>query len=220
MKTAMQLIQQGCDDLVKHPFFARLKPRSDMKAMMSFAPAATFWVMSFQDILRFNADMTKDASIKRIVGAHLVEDSGHEEWFLQDLADVFGSISLSAKGTFAAEHRDVRQVAFALASEVYRINDDRLRLVYLEVLEGAAKIYFNRISAALVAAGHKGKLRYFGGEHLNAEASHEMHQDDHHHEVESIELPPALRDEANAMIQRMFAQFHRLGDALVVHMNE
>lgn len=219
MKTSKQMIAVQIEALAQHEFFTRLMPSPDLKKMMSFAPAATFWVMSFQDILHFNADRTTDPAIKKIVAGHLVEDAGHEEWFLKDLADVFGSAS-SAKDTFSVEYRAVRQVTFALASELYFVSDDRLRLVYLEVLEAAAGLTFQRISAALVAGGHKGKLRYFGGEHLTAEASHEMHKDgDHGHEpaMDAFELPPELRAESTQMIERMFVQFAKLYDAVAAH---
>jgi hypothetical protein len=214
MNTAKEHIARRVARFAEHPFFTQMKPSADLKEMMAFAPAATFWVMSFQDILRFNHERTTDPALKRAIATHLAEDSGHEDWFLSDLADVFGPVSLSAKGTFSPEHREVRQVAFALASELYFVSDDRLRLVYLEVLEAAAGLTFNRISAALVAGGHKGKLRYFGGEHLNAEASHEMHDEAHGHAFDDMVLPDGLREEAGRMIDRMFDQFDRLNDAL------
>ena len=182
--------------------------------MLAFAPAGTFWVMTFQDIIVMNAELTVDPMIRSLVERHRDEDTGHEHWFLADLERVFGTQPTSVLTLFSSETRPVRAVSFGLAAEVFNIQDDVLRLVFLEVLEAAAGVYFAGISRALSLAGHADKLRYFAGDHLQAEASHELHGAAST-PIEAIILSPGQRKAAKDLSDRMFGRFADLGNALL-----
>lgn len=215
MKLAREQISGKSDHLATHPFFARLTPENDLRRALRFGPPATFWVMSFQDVIRLNAERTEDPAIRRLVEQHLKEDTGHEQWFLDDLKAAFGEEPGSIRWLFSEENLRVREVAYSLMAEVFRARDDRLRLLLLEVLEAGAAIYFGFLSRFLAASGHAGKVKYFAGVHLEAEAGHEMHGEEQKDRLDAIALPPELRDEADALIDRMYAAFWLLGDALL-----
>lgn len=207
-------IANSASDLRSHPFFSRLRPEPDLRRMLAFAPAGTFWVMTFQDIIVMNAELTVDPAIRALVERHRDEDTGHERWFLADLERVFGERPNDVLTLFSSETRRVRMVSFGLAAEVFHIRHDVLRLVFLEVLEAAAGVYFAGISQALRLAGHADKLRYFAGDHLQAEASHELHgvaSDP----IQAIVLSPQERADARQLSQRMFGRFAELGSALL-----
>jgi hypothetical protein len=214
MRAMLAEIAKSASDLRSHPFFSSLRPEPDLKRMLAFAPAGTFWVMTFQDIIVMNAELTVDPTIRALVERHRDEDTGHERWFLADLERIFGEQPSSVLALFSHETRRVRTVSFGLAAEVFNIRHDVLRLVFLEVLEAAAGVYFAGISQALRLAGHADKLKYFAGEHLQAEASHELHgvaSDP----IQAIVLSPQERDEARQLSQRMFGRFTELGSALL-----
>jgi hypothetical protein len=214
MRQTLAEIAQAAERLRSHPFFSRLRPDADLRKMLAFAPSGTFWVMSFQDIIFMNAELTTDPVIRSLVERHRQEDTGHEHWFLADIASVFGAAPTRIDWLFSEQNRQVRTVAYALASEVFHIQDDVLRLVLLEVLEAAAGVYFAAISSALTAAGHAGSLKYFAGEHLTAEADHEMHGESNN-QIETMSLSVVQRGQAKLLIDRMFARFFQLGDALL-----
>jgi hypothetical protein len=214
MRQTLAEIADAAERLRSHPFFSRLRPDADLRKMLAFAPSGTFWVMSFQDIIFMNAELTRDPVVRSLVERHRQEDTGHEQWFLADIASVFGAAPTRIDWLFSERNRRVRTVAYALAGEVFHIQDDVLRLVLLEVLESAAGVYFAAISAALTAAGHAGSLKYFAGEHLSAEADHQMHGESND-QIETMSLSAAQRTAAKLLIDRMFGRFAQLGDALL-----
>jgi hypothetical protein len=214
MKQMLAYIAERAQLLQANVFFSRLRPDPDLRKVLAFAPYGTFWVMTFQDIIALNAGLAKEPKIKALVAQHLAEDTGHEQWFLEDLERVFGREPVSIRWLFAAPNRRVRAVSFALAAEVFGVAHDVLRLVLIEVLEAAAGVYFERISAVVRASDNEDRLKYFAGVHLAAEASHELHQTSGSSEVESWVIPAELRPVAEQLATRMFAAFSELGDAL------
>ena len=219
MRQTLAEIADAADKLRSHPFFTRLRPDADLRKMLAFAPSGTFWVMSFQDIIFMNAELTTDPVVRSLVERHRQEDTGHEQWFLADIARVFGAAPTRIDWLFSERNRRVRTVSYALAGEVFHIHDDVLRLVLLEVLEAAAGVYFSAISVALTAAGHAGSLKYFAGEHLTAEADHQMHGESNE-QIETMTLSAAQRAESKELIDRMFGRFAQLGDALLEYFDE
>ena len=55
-------IQVRQTELAEHPFFLRLQSSTQVKETMAFIAAPTFFVMTFQDILRLNASLTRAGS--------------------------------------------------------------------------------------------------------------------------------------------------------------
>ena len=214
MRQTLVEIADSAKRLRTHPFFLRLQPNPDLRTMLAFAPSGTFWVMTIQDIIVMNAELTGDPVIRRLVERHRDEDAGHEQWFLADVERIFGSEPTSIRWLFSGENRQVRTVSFALSAEVFQIRDDVLRLVFLEVLEAAAGVYFGAISGALSVAGHAGQLKYFAGKHLQSEADHEMHGAAGT-AIQAIVLSPEQRALARQLSDRMFARFFQLGDAFL-----
>ena len=218
MQETHAYIEHRSDQLRGHPFFTALRPEPDLKRAMAFAPSAMFWVLSFQDMIRMNAELTQDPSLRQFVEQHLAEDTGHEKWFLEDLEHVFGSAPTKIDWLFSSENYRIRKISFALASEVFRASDDRLRPIVIDALEAGADVCLKRIAQNLVESGHAGTLKYFAGMHLNAEASHAMHSEQH--KPQKLELPTHLREEAEALIDRMFEQFIALVDLMHERLEE
>jgi hypothetical protein len=214
MHETLATIEVWSRRLEGHRFFQSLQRQEpDLRRAVAFAPTGTFWVMTFQDILRLNVALARDATIRRTLAQHQVEDSGHQEWFLEDLRTAFGDEPTRIRWLFSDANRKVRDLSLELASEVFRIADDRLRLVMVEVLEAAAGTFFGNISRFLSRSGHASKLKYLAGVHIDAEEGHELHGDEQRADLEAMELPPELCAEAERMVARMFEAFFRLADA-------
>jgi hypothetical protein len=215
MHRILQHIESWIPRIAEHEFFVTLAPEPRLDVAMSFAPPAAFWVFTFQDVLRINLDLATDERVKAILLQHQREDAGHEEWFLEDLERIFGTAPTNIRGVFALENLGVRAATFALVSEVFRVSDDRLRLVVIETLEQAAGFFFARVARSLVEAGHTTKLKYFGGMHMDAEGGHEIHEEDGG--LSSIQLPEELVTEGLAIVDRMFGAFWQLADTMLLH---
>jgi hypothetical protein len=181
--------------------------------VLSFAPDLTFWVMAFQDILRLNATLTRDPQIRRIVRHHRAEDAGHERWFLDDLAAMQIPVP-DVRWLFGERHASTRDAAYALVSEVYRATDDRLRLVLVKTLESAGHVFFGRIAAIVERAGLGKTLKYFSFSHLEVEKNHQVFEDEIARIVSGIKLPAPVRTKAKQLVDRCYAAFGTMFDAL------
>ena len=69
------------DNFRAHPFFARLERNDCPATIKPYASALTFWVMTFQDILRLNEAQVTDARLREVAAQHRAEDAGHDRWF-------------------------------------------------------------------------------------------------------------------------------------------
>jgi hypothetical protein len=213
----MQLVEiylaQKQAQLVQHPFFLDLERNPTFPDALTFAPDLTFWVMAFQDILRLNTRRTREKEILRMVKHHRAEDAGHERWFLSDLA-VLKMPTPDVKLLFGKEHAPTRDAAYALISEVFRTNDDRLRLILVKALESAGHIFFEKVSRIVENANATNLLKYFSFNHLEVEKNHEVFEREMAEKISSIQLSPSARAEAEELIDRCYAAFTSMFDAL------
>ncbi len=213
MKAVEAYVAKRQAEFCEHPFFSEDRLGSKLNGAISFAPDLTFWVMAFQDILRLNAKLTRDETIRRIVKHHRAEDAGHERWFLDDLA----SMQVPApdvRWLFGQRHAPTRDAAYALMSEVYRTTDDRMRLVLVKTLESAGHVFFGRVAAAVERAGWTKALKYFSFSHLEIEKNHEVFENEIAKIVSGIRLEPKARAEAKQLVDRCYAAFVSMFDAI------
>jgi hypothetical protein len=212
MKSVLAIIQRHNQTLNDHPFFGSLTPKANLADAMAFAPVIAYWVMSFQDVIRINAKLAKDAQIQKILQQYVSEDTGHEQWFLEDLAMIYGHGKHELGWLFGLEYAATREAALALASEVFHFSDDRLRLVYVEILESTFQVFVRHMSQHVRRLGQTDRFKYFGRTHAEAEAGHQaFHEDSGAHR--NLVLPEPLRSQAVALVERSSAAFLRLADA-------
>jgi hypothetical protein len=197
----------------KHTFFSEQRSGKGLWGLLSFAPDLTFWVMAFQDILRLNASLTRDPKMRKIVRHHRAEDAGHDRWFLDDLA-VMQIPAPDVRWLFGERHSPTRDAAYSLVSEVYRTTDDRLRLVLVKTLESAGHIFFGRVAQIVERAGLSNVLKYFSFSHLEVEKNHQVFEEEIARIVSGIKLSPKVRAEAKQLVDRCYAAFHTMFDAL------
>jgi len=212
MKSVERHVAKRQAEFGQHPFFHQAGP-ANLRNVLTFAPDLTFWVMSFQDILRLNASLTRDPQLRKIVRHHRVEDAGHDQWFLEDLA-VLELPEPGVRWLFGKKHTPTRDAAYAILSEVFRATDDRLRLVLVKTLESAGHVFFGRVSAIVEQAGWTKALKYFSFSHLEVEKNHQVFEREIAETVSAIRLEPSLRAEARQLVDRCYAAFVAMFDAL------
>jgi hypothetical protein len=214
MKLIEAHIAKKQDEFRKHRFFSDERLGAGGAGVLSFAPDLTFWVMSFQDILRLNARLTQDPTIRKIVRHHRAEDAGHERWFLDDLA-AMQVPAPDVRWLFGERHSPTRDSAYALVSEVYRATDDRMRLVLVKTLESSGHVFFGRVAEVVEKAGWTKMLKYFSFSHLEVEKNHQVFEDEISRIVSGIKLEPKARAEAKQVVDRCYVAFTKMFDALV-----
>jgi hypothetical protein len=213
MKVVEAYVDKRQAEFSEHPFFSEDRLGSRLNGAISFAPDLTFWVMAFQDVLRLNTSLTKDPTIRRIVKHHRAEDAGHERWFLDDLA-AMQVPAPDVRWLFGQRHAPTRDAAYALMSEVYRTTDDRMRLVLVKTLESAGHVFFGRVAAAVERAGWTKALKYFSFSHLEVEKNHQVFEDEISEIVSGIVLESTARAEAKELVDRCYAAFTSMFDAI------
>ena len=217
MKAVLQHIATREARFAAHPFFADLKMDRPLEQVMAFAPRLTFWVMTFQDVLRLNAHFIQDAHLKALATRHHSEEGGHDQWFEEDIAALTGG-SLSIGTLYGKAHAKTRDAAYAIISEVYRPVDDRLRIVLLWALESTSHVFFGRTAILTAAQGADERLKYFSDHHMQAEAQHAMFEEELAAELEAMELSPEVRADALAMVDRVYGAFDTMFDGLRIHL--
>ncbi|WP_223759082.1 hypothetical protein [Myxococcus sp. RHSTA-1-4] len=217
MKAVLQHIAVREARFASHPFFSDLRMDRPLEQVMAFAPRLTFWVMTFQDVLRLNAHFLQDAHLKALAHRHYSEESGHDQWFEDDIAALTGG-SLSIGTMYGKAHVKTRDAAYAIISEVYRPVDDRLRIVLLWALEATSHVFFGRTAILTAAQGADERLKYFSDHHMQAEAQHAMFEEELAAELEAMQLTPEVRADALAMVDRVFAAFDTMLDGLRIHL--
>jgi hypothetical protein len=213
MKLIQLHIARKQAEFAGHPFFSQLETSLAFPEALSFAPGLTFWVMAFQDVLRLNERFTRDPELRKIARHHRAEDSGHHHWFLDDLENI-GANDNDIRWLFGKQHAETRDAAYALMAEVYRASDDRLRLVLLMTLESAGHIFFERSAKVVERVGKSDALKYFSFSHLEVEKNHEVFEKEMARKIDAIYLAPELREQAEAMVDRCYAAFDSMFEAL------
>ncbi|NVJ13241.1 hypothetical protein HV826_03600 [Myxococcus sp. AM010] len=217
MKEVLQHIAVREARFAAHPFFSDMRMDRPIEQVMAFAPRLTFWVMTFQDVLRLNAHFIQDAHLKALATRHHAEEGGHDQWFEEDISALTGG-SLSIGSMYGRAHVKTRDAAYAIISEVYRPVDDRLRIVLLWALESTSHVFFSRTAIISAAQGADDRLKYFSDHHMQAEAQHAMFEQELAAELEAMQLAPQVRADALAMVDRIYAAFDTMFDGLRVHL--
>jgi hypothetical protein len=213
VKDVISRIEQHQIAFSKHAFFERLHRQEPLDQILPFARALTFWVMGFQDALRINTGLITEPMLKRIARHHMSEDSGHDRWFLEDLRVIAGTIP-NTEELFDKPHQATREVTYSLLAESYRAEADIERIVLLVTYESSGHVFFPNIVDYFKKCGIEPALKYFAQTHLDVEKNHEIVEQQMQDTLRGIELSPATRVRCNAAVDRCYAAFARLFDAL------
>jgi hypothetical protein len=209
MKTVHKYLEQKQAKFDQHLFFKRLLDDVSLVELAPFAQRLTFWVMSFQDVLRLNAAHISNPDLYKIAQSHQKEDAGHEEWFLNDLKKINGG-EPNLRSLYSQEHSPTRYASYVLISEVFKARNDLERIALLLTLESTAQVFFQHIANFSETRGYSHNLEYFSNHHLNAEDNHESL--DHNMEafLDSIEINAEQEKGIFEMIDRAYKAFEEM----------
>ena len=212
MQSVQQYLVEKQAELAAHPFFGRLERSRGSNQELAFASGLTFWVFTFQDVLRLNESRVTDPVLAEVARHHRAEDRGHDAWFLQDV-ELLDPTPRDVPWLFGKKQAHTRDAAYALMAEVFRATNDHVRIALLLTLESAGHVFFERVAEYVHATGMTDQLRYFSHHHLEVEKDHAMFEGETKAVLES-ELPADVRAEALAMVDRCYQAFTQLFDGL------
>lgn len=197
-------------ELEEHPFFDFLRKSPSPGWLMSFIPRLGFWVHAFQDALKLADSRVSDPTMKSITAHIRKGDLGHERWFEEDMQSL-GLGSLDLRTLYGRAHEGTRMASYAVLSEIFQAKDDRLLVVLLLSLESASYVFLEMMTEYLEDSEFPLELKYFGRSHLEAELEHGIVEAEMDICVESaIAECPHLRDQAHALIDRVFDTFETM----------
>jgi hypothetical protein len=84
----------------------------------------------------------------------------------------------------------------------------------VKALESAGHIFFEKVARIVESANATNLLKYFSFNHLEVEKNHEVFEREMAAKISSIQLMPADRVEAEELIDRCYAAFTSMFDAL------
>jgi len=216
-ESAMDRIQRQVDfaahELLDHPFLRRLDRSSSLHDVRLVAENLSFFVMSFQDMLRLVADYARDPRFSALAREHYLEDAGHEQWFLDDASKL--GLDIDARLLFSAPMQAVRDATFELIAMVRDAYDDASRLALVFVLEATGQLFFERVIGILDRVEAAPQLTYFGRHHQQVEQSHAVSGDALQDYLRTLDLSPVSVAHAEAMVERAVEQIRKLADAVI-----
>ena len=181
------------------------------------AQSLTFWVLSFQDILRLGGTLVTDPRLVPLARTHAEEDAGHEQWFLSDV-ELLGA-ARDLRWVFSHEHTTVRDISYRVVSEVLSARDDRARVAVLLSLDAIGGLFFGLVVSRLEQLGLDEGLQYFARSHQEVEENHEVFEADAHLKLMNIELPEEHVEDVLGAVRRTFAALCALADELDLQMS-
>jgi hypothetical protein len=213
MKAIQEYINTKQVKFAQCPLFTHIRKRLPLQQTMGFAPYITFWVMTFQDALHLNALLTKDPQLKEFAQHHREEDSGHERWFMQDLAVLFDAKELTIDWLYGPKCSSMRDSSNTIMAELIKAESDQLRTVVLLTLESTSQVFSKEITSYIIDMGYADKLKYFSKTHFDAENGHAMYEEEGEQQLHAIKLNPQEKEKALALVDYIYAIFHSIADA-------
>lgn len=218
MKPVLDAIEAMTRDFARLEYFRVLEgppQRSDVDVM---ARGLSFFVLSFQDMLRINVQRVTDPALARIVVAQREGDLGHDNWFLSDLRRL--GLEPNVRWLFGKAHERTRDTSYEVLSELYSAQDDASRVVVGLVLEATGAEYFSRAHSFFAGLGLAEGLRFFGTEHWEAEQGHDPLGSGLREQLSAITLSDADRQRAIQTAARVFLAISRMCEDLTARMLE
>ncbi len=216
MRTIQEYLQKKQDNLRKNHLFQHLKwSKNDLHDFARVSEQISFWVMSFQDFLRINLSKISDQEYYKFVRQHLMEDIGHEKWFLYDLK-AMDVEQPNLQLLYSNPHTSVRDATYALMSEVFRANYDFERIALILTLESTGHIFFEYVADFVEKNSHNVSLKYFSNYHLDVEKNHECFEKEMQAYLNNIKLNHHEESQLIEMIDRVYEAFSLMFDGLAV----
>jgi hypothetical protein len=219
MKTVQKYLAQKQREFAQHPFFNHIVEGSTLEELASFAQRMTFWIMTFQDVLRLNEARFMKPEFRKIARDHRLEDEGHNLWFLSDLNQMKRE-EPNLRLLYSHDYTATRDAAYALVSEVFRARNDYERIAFLLAIESGAYIFFKHTSDFVERIGYSSTLKYFSNHHFDVEENHKSLGDSLENYFNSIYLTQEEEKNIFELIDRVYEAVRIMFNGLEAALNK
>ncbi|RYV63795.1 hypothetical protein D7251_12215, partial [Legionella pneumophila] len=121
---------------------------------------------------------------------------------------------------YSKDSQLVRDAAYSIMSEIYKIEDENLNIVLLLTLESSGHVFFEKVVKQVKKTGEDKNLKYFSSSHLEVELAHALFEEEMERKVYSRRLPISTRREALRMVDRCYDAFSKMFDGLILACNK
>lgn len=211
IQDVQSVLEDRQKELESKPLFNALDRSSQIEDLQVIAPHFYFFVLAFPDMLRLTYEMISDTSLKEVALSLAQDDAGHDQWYLFDLEQL--GCTRDLRWLFRPTHQPVRDLVYQLTSNLWRVSDDRVRIIFPLALEATGIVFFKHIAGLVQRAGYDKSLRYFGSSHQEAEINHTIYEDGKE-VLRDIEFDEKTYQEAIALVKQCFDSFECLADYL------
>lgn len=218
MRQVLASIDARTETFARLTYFRLLErpgARSDVEIM---ARGLSFFVMSFQDMLRLNARLISDPELKQLALGQRKDDAGHDLWFLHDIQKL--SLEPDLRWLFSKRHEQTRDTSYEIISQILTARSDAARLTVGLALEATGGVYFSRVYRFFSSFGLSDGFQFFSRHHWDAEQSHDLHESQLLEQLLALELAPEVRSQALAAAASTFEAITRMCEDLSSKMLE
>lgn len=188
--------------------------RSDVEIM---ARGLSFFVMSFQDMLRLSAAHMTDPTLKEMALGQRKDDAGHDRWFLSDLHKL--RLSSDLRWVFSKGHQQTRDSSYEIIAQILGAPSDAARLAVGLALEATGAVYFSRVYKFFERFGLGKGLKFFSQHHWDVEQSHDLFENEQQQLLlQKLVLSDAQRAEVTATVEGTFRAVARMCEDLARRM--
>jgi hypothetical protein len=209
MRALSKIIHAHEHELHRHRLFSLLEQSASSEAVSLTARALAWWPLVFQDILRLTSEHTRGSDVGHLIQFGIEDSTGHDRWYIQDL-HALGVSPPSLEEQFSHEFRPLRNLCYALMSEVYRPQSAAERVAFLSALEPTGRVFFERFSEAADRLCADRALMYFTRSHLVEESEHDLVAESTRADLQRIVLSAAERTQCEEMVARVYGEFARV----------
>lgn len=215
MQAIQDYLVEKQNQFAQHSLFRRLLKEQSLEEFASLSAHLSFWVMSFQDLLRLNEERITNIEIRNIVRQHRLEDIGHEQWFLKDMNQMKCPV-INLRSLYSHNHATTREATYALMSEVFQAHNDYERIALLLALESAGHVFFGFTVDFVENLGYSTSLLYFSHHHLEREQDHEIFEQKIAEYIANIQLSHKEKQDILNIIDRVYNAFTLMFDGLQI----
>jgi len=213
MNTVQEYIAHRQAKFAQHPFFDRIAKCESLDELVPVAQHMSFFVMSFQDMLRLNEARMINSKLRKIVRHHLVEDLGHDQWFLSDLK-AMNIEEPSIQFLYNRDYTYTRDASYTLMAEVFRARNDYERVALVLTFESTGHVLFKYIGDFVQRFNYTSILKYYSNHHLEVEKNHQIFEQQMEAYLDSIQLTQEEEKNIIDIVNRAYEAFILMFDGL------
>jgi len=213
MQTIQNYLVNKQFQFTQHQFFQHLTDDTTLEQFASVASHLSFWVMSFQDVLRLTEERITHDKIYHIVRKHRLAQSGHQDWFISGVKDIESKM-LTLRSIYSRNYATTRYATYAIMSEVFQARNDYEYIALLLTLESTSNIFLGFTADFVDTVSYSNSLRFCSNYHLEFERNYTFFEAKLKDYFAEVQLAENEEENILKMIDRVYNAFNLMFNGL------